>query len=122
MVRLKRVYDPPAPEDGYRVLVELLWPRGVTRERARIDAWLKDLAPTPALRRWYRHDPARWGEFRQRYREELASPRAQELLGDLAQRARAGTVTLVFATRDVERSGAAVLHEVLEELGSAAPQ
>lgn len=115
MIRLKRVYDPPGPDDGYRVLVERLWPRGLKKEQARLDAWLKEVAPSHELRKWYGHDQARWEESQRRYREELRSPQAQALLGDLARRSRAETVTLVFAARDTERSSAAVLKEVLEE-------
>jgi len=115
-VHLKRAYDPPSPEDGQRYLVERLWPRGVKKDALQLTAWLKDLAPSDELRRWYGHDPARWDEFSRRYREELQSPDKQPVLADLAGKARDGDVTLVFATKDEEHSGAMVLHDVLREL------
>ncbi len=115
MLRVKRIYDPPAAEDGQRFLVERLWPRGVSREAARLAGWLKELAPSPELRTWFGHDPARWAEFRRRYREELRAPEKQALLRRLAAAARAGPVTLVYAARDTEHNSAVLLKEVLEE-------
>jgi len=115
-VAIKRAYEEPAPADGYRVLVDRLWPRGVRKESSRLDAWLKDIAPSPGLRKWFGHDPSRWEEFRRRYRGELASPERRELLADLADRAREGPVTLVYGARDEEHNGAVVLREVLEEM------
>ncbi len=114
-VGLKRAYDEAGPGDGYRVLVDRLWPRGVKRENLRLDAWLKDLAPSPELRRWFGHDPARWEEFRRRYREELSSPERRRMLAELAERLRRGPVTLVYGARDEKHNGAVVLREVLEE-------
>ncbi|MCI0370457.1 MAG: DUF488 family protein [candidate division NC10 bacterium] len=111
---LKRVYDPAEPGDGYRVLADRLWPRGLTRDAARIQAWLKDLAPSDGLRTWYAHDRARWPEFRRRYRDELASPEKRSALRTLAERARREAVTLVFAKADRDRNNAVVLKEVLE--------
>jgi uncharacterized protein YeaO (DUF488 family) len=112
-IRLRRVYDPPVPEDGYRILVDRLWPRGVTKEAARVDAWLRDVAPSAELRRWFGHDPSRWPEFRRRYRAELeANPLA---LDPLLAAARRGTLTLVYGTRDERHNQAVVLREVLEE-------
>lgn len=114
-IRLKRAYDPPADGDGTRVLVERLWPRGLSKERAALDIWLKELAPSPELRRWYGHDPQKWPEFRRRYREEL---RAQETeLERLAELARRSPVTFVYAARDTERNSAAVLKELVEAQG-----
>lgn len=112
---LKRVYEPRVPEDGTRVLVERLWPRGVRKEDPRVDVWLKDLGPSSALRKWFGHDPARWEEFQRRYRAELdANPDAVAALrGYLA----AGTVTLVYAARDTERNSARVLADWLAEQG-----
>ena len=110
-VRLKRAYERPRPEDGYRVLVERLWPRGVAREDARIDDWAKELAPSDALRRWYGHDPERFEEFRRRYVRELSSERKR--LSELRRRARHGRVTLVFAAREPRLSNASVLASVL---------
>jgi len=98
MLRRKRVYDPPSPEDGRRVLVDRLWPRGLSRTKARIDEWAKDLAPSDQLRRWFHHAPRRWAEFRKRYLEEL---RGQELaLKELARKAARERVTLVYGARD----------------------
>ena len=111
---LKRVYDPAEHGDGYRVLADRLWPRGLTRDAARIQAWLKDLAPSDGLRTWYGHERDRWPEFRRRYREELASPDRQAALRSLAERARREAVTLVFAAADPDRNNAVVLKEVLE--------
>jgi uncharacterized protein YeaO (DUF488 family) len=115
MIRIKRAYEPAVPEDGYRVLVERLWPRGVSKARARLDAWAKAIAPSDELRRWYEHDPAKWEAFQVRYERELASPEAQTVLDDLVARARQGTVTLVYASRAGEISGAAVLQRLLRE-------
>ncbi|HEY8490603.1 MAG TPA: DUF488 family protein [Dehalococcoidia bacterium] len=120
MIRVKRAYDPPAAEDGRRVLVDRLWPRGLSKEAARLDAWLRDAAPSDGLRRWFGHRPERWEEFRRRYREELAGPEAQAALRELAAWARDGDVTLLFAAKDPERNNAVVLREVLREL--AAPR
>ena len=113
-VRVKRVYDPPGAEDGERFLVERLWPRGVAREAAQLTAWLKDLAPSTALRQWFHHDPERWPEFRRRYEAELQAPEKQAALLDLAQRARRGTITLVYAARDTQHNSALVLKEAVE--------
>ena len=111
--RIKRVYDEPAPDDGVRVLVDRLWPRGVTRQRAAADRWLKDAAPSPALRVEWHHDPARFEAFAERYRAELDdAPVVAELL-DLAR--GHGTVTLLFAARDPEVNHAAVLRDYLED-------
>jgi uncharacterized protein YeaO (DUF488 family) len=112
-IRLKRVYDAPALEDGVRVLVERLWPRGLSKERAAVDTWVKDLAPSTELRRWYGHDESRWAEFRLRYRTELREK--PEALAALRRLAAAGPVTFVFASRETERNSTAVLREVVEE-------
>lgn len=113
VIRLKRVYDPPAPDDGRRVLVDRLWPRGLRRETARLDLWLKEVAPSTELRRWFGHDPARWPAFRSRYRAELAA--RADALEELRALLRQGPVTLLFAARDGERNHAVVLREVLTE-------
>lgn len=111
-IRLKRVYEERSAEDGVRVLVERLWPRGLTKERAGVDVWLKEIAPSPELRKWYGHDPAKWEEFKRRYVEELR--RNPEVVGELRELARKkGGVTLVFAARDEERNSAVVLREFL---------
>jgi uncharacterized protein YeaO (DUF488 family) len=110
-VRLTRAYEQPASSDGYRVLVDRLWPRGVSREEARLDEWAKELAPSATLRRWFAHDPARFAEFRRRYTAELAAH--EEKLGELRRRARNGTLTLVYGARDEEHNDAVVLAELL---------
>lgn len=115
-IKVKRIYEPPAPEDGERFLVDRLWPRGVSREAAALTGWLRELAPSEELRRWFAHEPSRWPEFRERYRRELQAPEARRLLEDLARRAQSGPVTLVFAAHDPERNNARVLQAVLEEL------
>ena len=115
-VRLKRAYEPAEADDGYRVLVDRLWPRGVPKEQAHLDEWARELAPSPELRRWFGHDPARFDEFRRRYLDELAGQ--SEKLNELRARARTGTVTLVYGARDTEHNGAVVLAELLQETGS----
>jgi uncharacterized protein YeaO (DUF488 family) len=111
MIHLKRVYDAPSEGDGTRVLVERLWPRGLTKERATVDLWLKDVAPSPELRKWFGHDPSRWEQFQERYRRELRGKADAVRL--LKQKAKEGTVTLVYAARDEEHNGALVLKRVL---------
>ncbi len=111
-IRLKRAYDEPAASDGRRILVDRIWPRGLKREDARIDRWLKGVSPTSALRKWFGHDPARWDEFRRRYFEELDENESgvAELLAEVA----AGTVTFVYSTRDTEHNNAVALKEYVE--------
>jgi uncharacterized protein YeaO (DUF488 family) len=108
-VRARRVYEPAELSDGRRVLVDRLWPRGLSKERARLDEWLKAVAPSDELRRWYGHEPARFAEFTRRYEAELEDPERAEALSHLREEARSGPVTLLTATRDLERSEAAVL-------------
>ena len=115
-VRTRRVYDDPSPEDGRRVLVDRLWPRGLAKARAGIDEWAKEVAPSTELRRWYGHDPARFEEFRRRYQAELADPQRQAAVRHLRELARSGPLTLVTATRDIDHSQAAVLAEQLRRL------
>src|SRR3954452_20406034 len=110
-IRLKRAYDPPEPSDGYRVLIDRLWPRGVRRAEASLDEWARELAPSAELRRWFGHDPERFGEFRRRYTAELAEQ--DDKLRELRRRARHGTLTLVYAARDEEHNDAVVLAEIL---------
>ena len=110
-IRLKRAYEPAEPGDGARFLVERLWPRGVRKQDLPLEAWLKDLAPSPALRTWFAHDPAKWPEFRRRYAAELRAN--EEAVAPLRAAARKGTVTLVYAARDTERNSAALLREYL---------
>src|SRR5215212_2724787 len=101
---LKRVYEPAGDNDGERFLVDRLWPRGVSKAQAKLTNWLKDLAPSTELRRWFGHKPARWSEFQQRYSAELARAEAQALVQTLADKARNGPVTLVYAARDTEHN------------------
>ncbi len=110
MLRMKRAYDPPSKDDGTRVLVERLWPRGLTKERASIDIWCKEISPSPELRKWYAHDASKWDEFRARYLDEIRNEPAVERLRKLSE---SRTVTLVFAARDAERSSAKVLMDFL---------
>ena len=110
--RLKRIYEDPGAEDGVRVLVDRLWPRGVSKERAQLDIWLRDIAPSNELRKWFGHDPAKWDEFRSRYCQELGqNPAAVEKLRDLA---RGKTVTLLFGAKDEVHNEAVVLRDYLK--------
>ena len=110
-IGLKRAYDPPAAGDGYRVLVDRVWPRGITKDALKLDAWLKDLAPSTALRQWFGHDPERWNAFRERYFRELDGH--GPALEELARRAGQCQVTLVFAASDAEHNNAVALKEYL---------
>ena len=112
-VEVRRVYDDEPANGAHRVLVDRLWPRGVAKDRAPLDEWAKDVAPSTELRRWYGHEPARFVEFARRYRDELSRPPAPDALARLRAEAAAGRVALVTATRDVEHSGAVVLRDVL---------
>jgi uncharacterized protein YeaO (DUF488 family) len=114
-VRVRRVYDQPPPEDGVRILVDRLWPRGLRKDAAALDAWDKDVAPSPELRRWFGHAPQRFAEFAERYRAELDSPAGREALTRLRERVGDGPVTLLTATKDVRHSHADVLADVLRE-------
>lgn len=110
-IRLKRAYDPASASDGYRVLIDRLWPRGVSKRRANLDAWEKELPPSTELREWFGHDPSRFAEFRRRYIAELRLHRPR--LTELRRRARHGTLTLVYSAHDTEHNDAVVLAEVL---------
>jgi uncharacterized protein YeaO (DUF488 family) len=112
-VRVRRVYDEPGQADGHRVLVDRLWPRGLARSAAAVDEWLKAVAPSDDLRRWYGHQPEKFAAFRQRYAQELQSPEQAGALDHLRHLARSGPLTLLTATRDIEHSQAAVLAERL---------
>jgi uncharacterized protein YeaO (DUF488 family) len=113
-VRLRRAYDEPGTDDGYRVLVDRVWPRGRTRDQLRIEEWARDLGPSTQLRTWFGHDPARWDEFQARYHAELAVPERALALDALADRARRGTITLVYGARDTEHNQARVIADELE--------
>lgn len=118
-VALKRAYEVPEPQDGIRVLVDRLWPRGASKERAHIDLWLKEVAPSDALRRWYGHDPSRFVEFRRRFQAELAAGEGHAGIERLRELSRKGPVTLVFAARDVEHSNATILRDLLQETSAS---
>ncbi len=111
-IRTKRIYKPLDPDEGYRVLVDRVWPRGMSKEKARIDSWLKELAPSQELRQWFGHDPSKWEEFRKRYFEELAEHREQ--LDRLAEMARSGPLTLVYSSRETRYNNAVALKAYLE--------
>ncbi len=112
MIQLKRVYEKPSRKDGLRILVDRLWPRGLTKERAAVNLWLKDVAPSTELRKWFGHDPAKWEQFQTRYRKELDEK--QDDLKLLTQKSKGHTVTLVYGARDEEHNEAMVLKRVLE--------
>ena len=113
MITLKRAYDPIGSTDGMRVLVERLWPRGVKKTGLRLDAWLKDVAPSPALRRWFSHDPKKWDAFRRRYHDELRAN--AEALEPILKAARRGRVTFVYSSHDTEHNNAVALKQYLDE-------
>ncbi len=113
MVRMKRVYEPSAPEDGKRIFIDRLWPRGIKKEEAKIDEWIKEIAPSTELRKWFSHDPTKWPEFRRRYKRELGE--RSDLVKWLIEEAKKGTITLVFAAKDTEHANAAVLKEVMDQ-------
>jgi uncharacterized protein YeaO (DUF488 family) len=114
MVRLKRAYEPVADDDGRRVLVERLWPRGLRKEQAHFDDWLKDVAPSTALRKWFHHDPDRWVEFEERYARELDSGPARAALDELVREAASETVTLIYSSHDQEHNNAIMLKRVID--------
>jgi uncharacterized protein YeaO (DUF488 family) len=116
MIKLKRAYDPAEPTDGFRVLVDRLWPRGVSKEKAHIDVWLRDIAPSTELRKWFGHDPQKWREFQRRYGAELKTktPLLKKLLADAAGR----DITLVYASREQQYNNVTVLKEVLQEVAA----
>ena len=114
-MRIARIYDPREPDDGLRVLADRLWPRGVRKDDPRIDRWIKDVAPSSELRRWYSHDLDRYDEFVARYERELDEPGAAKALGELRQLTAAGTVTLVTSARDVDHGHLVVLRRLLEK-------
>jgi uncharacterized protein YeaO (DUF488 family) len=115
MVVTKRVYEPAAPSDGYRVLIDRLWPRGVSKVKAQLDAWEKEVAPSAELRKWYQHEPSKWAEFQKRYKQELKAAPAQAVLDDLVRRAKRGRVTLVYSSHAAEISDVAVLEKLLRQ-------
>ena len=113
MIKLKRVYEKPSKGDGLRILVERLWPRGLTKERASVDLWLMDVAPGTELRKWFGHDPAKWEQFCKRYRIELEQ--RKDAVNLLKQKSKEGTITLVYAARDEKHNSAVALKKILEQ-------
>ena len=113
MFKIKRVYDPVSVDDGKRILVDRLWPRGIKKEKVHIDEWLKEISPSNELRKWYSHDPAKWAEFKKRYKQEIAGK--EELLKKIKAEARKQTVTLLFSSKELERNNAVALKEMLDE-------
>ncbi|WP_447986414.1 DUF488 domain-containing protein [Nitrospira sp. Nam74] len=116
MIQIKRAYQEPGPRDGIRILVDRLWPRGIKKEAAHIQEWRKDLAPSDALRRWFKHDPGKWSELRKRYRKELSGKNKMEELRQLAGFAKRKRITLVYGATDEQHNQAVVLKELLDEL------
>jgi uncharacterized protein YeaO (DUF488 family) len=116
MIRTKRIYDGAEPSDGVRILVDRLWPRGMSRAKARIDEWRKDLSPTNVLREWFRHDPRKWDEFQLRYRNELDAAGKSEDLKALGERARTETITFLFAASDDAHNNAIALKKIVDTL------
>lgn len=112
MIKIKRIYDPVSEDDGERILVDRLWPRGLKKEVAKIDEWMKDIAPSDGLRKWFSHDPSKWNEFRKRYKKELSQK--ADLLDRIKAAAKKGNVTLLFAAKDIERNNAMALKELIE--------
>lgn len=113
MIKIKRVYEPYSKDDGFRILVERLWPRGVTKERAHIDLWMKDIAPSTELRKWFHHDRSRWREFEKCYLQELEQK--SDLIREIEEKAAKGPVTLIYSSRDTERNNAVQLLEVMQK-------
>lgn len=113
-VKIKRVYEPPEPGDGTRILVDRLWPRGLGKDQAALDGWFQELAPTDALRKWFGHKPERWKSFQTRFRGELRKPGQQLLLRKLRSLAKQGSLTLLFASKDEEHNNAAVILSILK--------
>ncbi len=113
MVCVKRIYEPKSKDDGYRVFVERLWPRGFTKERARLDLWLKDIAPSQELRKWYSHDPEKWNEFKRRYKAELENNEALAELKKIIKEKK--NVDLIYAASDPERNSAVIIKELIEK-------
>lgn len=113
MLRIKRIYDLPTSEDGIRILVDSLWPRGLSKEKVKIDLWLKDIAPSHELRKWFSHDPQKWGDFKKKYFRELDQKR--ELVDLIIQKSKRGNVTLLYGAKDEKFNNAVALREFIEE-------
>ena len=113
MIKIKRVYDAPAPDDGTRILVDRLWPRGLSKEKAKVDMWLKEIAPSDRLRKWYVHDPTKWNKFREKYFKELDPHK--ELVDVIVKKAKEGTVTLLYSSKEEKLNNAVALKEYIEK-------
>jgi len=111
-IKIKRIYDPPSPQDGFRILVDRLWPRGLSKEKAKVDLWLRDIAPSNELRKWYGHDPNKWTEFKKKYLGEIGEKKEEFEL--LRKKAREGTVTFLFSSKEEKLNNAAALKEFVE--------
>jgi uncharacterized protein YeaO (DUF488 family) len=118
MLKIKRAYEKKENNDGKRILIDRLWPRGVSKDEAGLDEWQKELAPSTALRQWFRHDPKKWDEFKKRYRNELAAPNSRRLLEEIARNAGQHNVTLIYSAKDTEHSDVLVLKEMIAEIMS----
>lgn len=118
-IQVKRVYEPTATSDGFRVLVDRLWPRGISKEAAKLDLWLPDLGPSTSLRKWFNHDPARWSEFQRRYHAELKKKKA--LLATITEQAKTRPVTLLYSAKDEQHNQAVALRSFLQRPGSKNP-
>jgi uncharacterized protein YeaO (DUF488 family) len=113
LIKIKRIYDPPSDEDGYRVLVDQLWPRGLKKEDAQIDRWVKEIAPTRELRKWYNHDPEKWPEFKRRYSDELDEH--NEFINEFVKSIKERTVTFLFSSKELKLNNAVALKEYIEK-------
>ena len=111
-IRIKRIYDPPSPQDGFRILVDRLWPRGLSKEKAKVDLWLREISPSNELRKWYSHDPAKWAEFKKKYLGEIKEKKEEFDL--LRKKAREGTVTFLFSSKEDKLNNAVALKEFVE--------
>jgi len=113
MIKIKRIYDAPTPDDGIRILVDRLWPRGLSKEKAKVDLWLKEIAPSNELRKWYSHDPKKWAEFRKRYFNDLDTKR--ELVSQIIPKMKEGDVTLLYSSKEEKINNAVTLKEYIEK-------
>jgi uncharacterized protein YeaO (DUF488 family) len=115
MIKIKRIYDPSAEDDGFRILVDRLWPRGLTKEKANVDLWLKEIAPSDQLRKWYAHDPKKWNAFRERYFKEMGD--RKELVDSIIQKTKEGAITLLYSSKEEKLNNAVALKEYIETRG-----
>jgi uncharacterized protein YeaO (DUF488 family) len=115
MIKIKRIYDPPTEDDGFRILVDRLWPRGLTKEKANVDLWLKEIAPSDQLRKWYAHDPKKWAEFKKKYSKEL--DQKIDLIDQIVKKTKEGDLTLLFSSKEEKLNNAVALREYIETKG-----